>query len=184
MTASNQTLEISYSFTFDDFKRDNLHPSSLLSIIFINVIPLAFIALAEIVLLILGFIITFSEFIIAFMILLPAVYALFLLLYYPLIIVFIRRSWNSYRRLPLERKWSFTSEKIIYDKGYVKHLDSWSDIAEVRETKTKIFFFKTASSVIKLTLDYIPKRALTDEQLEELTLFLQNSLSAQKLKLR
>lgn len=184
MESTEQELEITYEYEYKDFKKTNLHPSMLPSIICCNIIPATGILIFELIMLLVSLQSGFSEIRIFFMIVVASVYILFVLLYTPTYILFLRFQWKRINKLPLERKWIFTNKGIIVDKTYTSTKYDWEKIHKVVESRNAIHFNLTNNKVINLVLDFLPKSALNEEQYELLHIILLKYLDSSKIKLK
>ncbi len=184
MENSEQELVISYTYDHKEFKKMNIHPTSLASIICCYIIPIAGLLLIELIFLVVGLISGFNEIMVFFMIIIPCIYGAVVLLFTPVWLIFLRILWKRANRLPLERKWIFTKEGIIIDKTYSKTLHHWMTIQNVDIGKKSIFFATINKKVFKLGFDPLPLRFLDDEQFESLLTILRKYLDDSRIKIK
>ncbi len=184
MENTEQEMEITYVQNYKDFKKLTLHPSTIANIICCNIIPITGILIFELVMLILSLQSGFSEMRIFYMVLVPSFYTLFIILFTPTWIIVIKFQWKKTSKLPLERKWIFTNKGIIVDKVYTSTKYEWEKILKVVESRNQINFNLTNNKVINLVLDFLPKRALNEEQYGQLHTILLKYLDSSKIKFK
>ncbi|NHJ05224.1 MAG: hypothetical protein EAX90_10390 [Candidatus Heimdallarchaeota archaeon] len=181
MEPIEQELEITYQYDFQEFKERNLHPTTLVSILCCNVIPIVGILLIELILLLICVTLGFTDIRIFYMIIIPSIYCALVLLYTPSFLVLLRIHWKRINRLPLDRKWFFTPKGIIIDKTYTKRLHTWETIQNFVIGRKTIFFGFTTNKIFNFGFDPLSLRFLEEKQFEELLIIVHKYLPNDKI---
>ena len=182
MDDNNQDLMISYTYDYKQFKKEHLHPTTLLSILCCNIIPITVILIVELVLLLISLEVGFTFMRVFWMILLAGIYTLFILIYTPAYLILTNIQWKRINKLPLERKWLFTEKGITIDRLYIKTYYPWKIFQSIDIGKKAIFFRTTNNNIINLGIETLPIRHLHEEQFEELQIIFRNYLGESKIQ--
>ncbi|NHK33072.1 MAG: YcxB family protein [Asgard group archaeon] len=179
MEENQEKLTVSFTMEFDDFKK------SFFEYYFQNKKNIILIILASIGVL-LGIVLIITNIIMSlitdqlemFVIVLTAL-LLFILLRPLIYSIRLTQIWSSTYRLPKDFSWVVTPEQIIITRQFGQNAYPWNLFLSIIEHKKSFCFFLSLQDY-----QFIPKRVLTEEQIELLRNLILASANPQHVKVK